>query len=167
MADKLNKNATEKPILNTGETNNILDKKAAIDTPLKAPKPKKAGAIRNAPKTTPVEFRDKAMNKARSAANEGKAKTGDAIGSLSRFIETSATSLDQNLGRKYGDYARSTADVVANLGDKINTKNVEELVEDARGYVRKSPAVAIGAAAAVGFLLSRFIKAGSGKDEDA
>ena len=36
----------------------------------------------------------------------------------------------------------------------------DDIVEDTRNFVRKSPALAIGAAAAVGFLLTRLIRAG-------
>ena len=39
---------------------------------------------------------------------------------------------------------------------------MDELVEDLRGFVRKSPAVAIGAAVGLGFVLARLAKAGAG-----
>jgi ElaB/YqjD/DUF883 family membrane-anchored ribosome-binding protein len=36
------------------------------------------------------------------------------------------------------------------------------MVEDTRQFVRKSPAVAIGAAAAIGFVLARLVRSGRG-----
>ena len=43
---------------------------------------------------------------------------------------------------------------------KIEAKDLNELGEDAKEFVRKSPAVAIGAAAAIGFILARMVKSG-------
>ena len=42
----------------------------------------------------------------------------------------------------------------------IKAKDVDDLIEDARAFVKKSPAVAIGTAAALGFVLVRLIKSG-------
>ena len=55
---------------------------------------------------------------------------------------------------------------MSSFAEKLNAKEIDEMVEDARGFVRKSPAVAIGAAAVVGFLVSRLIKSGM-DDKDA
>ncbi len=44
--------------------------------------------------------------------------------------------------------------------DSIKQKNLDDLIEDARGFVKKSPAIAIGTAAALGFVLVRLIKSG-------
>lgn len=133
-------------------------------TAVKPAKPLKSGPTRAAASKTKivdtVELKNRAVGTARSAANQGKEKTSDAVVSLSKLIEDSAKTLDDNVGVQYGDYARSAADAVASFGEKLSTKDVDEMVEDARGFVRKSPAVAIGAAAVVGFLISRVVKSG-------
>ena len=59
------------------------------------------------------------------------------------MIEDSARTIDDNVGEKYGDYARSAADAVSSFAEKLNAKEIDEMVDDARDYVRKSPAVAI------------------------
>ena len=126
--------------------------------------PLKAGATRAAASESKIidtdNLKNKAIDKARAAANQGKERTGDAIGNLGKLIDDSARTLDENVGEKYGDYARSAADAVHTFADKLDQKDVDEMVEDARQFVRKSPAVAIGAAAVVGFLVSRLIKSG-------
>jgi len=137
----------------TSETRTANAQKAA---PLKAGATK-AGATS---KTTEMDFKDRALTKARSAASQGKDRTGSAIENLSKMIEDSARTIDDNVGEKYGNYARSAADAVSSFAEKLNAKEIDDMVEDARNYVRKSPAVAIGAAAVVGFLLSRLIKSG-------
>ena len=53
--------------------------------------------------------------------------------------------------------------MVEGFAGKMNAKDVDVLAEDARQFVRKSPAVAIVAAAAIGFVLARLVRSG-GKD---
>lgn len=101
-----------------------------------------------------------AGDKAREYADQGKAKAFDALGQLARMLEDAAGQVDEKLGNQYGQYARSAAGQVNTLADRINAKDVDELVDDLRGFVRQSPAMAIGAAATVGFVLARLIQAG-------
>ena len=75
------------------------------------------------------------------------------------------------MGEQYGKYARSAAGQVSGFADTLRSREVEELLDDTRTFVRKNPAIAIGAAAAAGFLLARVLKAGidqagDGFDED-
>jgi len=101
-----------------------------------------------------------ATEKARAYADEGKAKASDALDEFSRLMGEAAISVDERLGEQYGHYARSAADTIANFSTSIKSKEVNELIEDARGFVKKSPAIAIGTAAALGFAVARLIKAG-------
>ena len=52
------------------------------------------------------------------------------------------------------------ADAVDGFAGQVDAKDVDDIVEDARQFVRKSPAVAIGAAAAIGFILARIVRSG-------
>jgi len=147
----------------TAAKRKTASKKPAVKKTVK----RKAATKKTAPKRTAAkkavngsDLKDRAVKKARSAANQGKDRTGDAIGNLSQMIEDSAKTIDDNVGEKYGDYARSAADAVSSFADKLNSKDVDDMVEDARGFVRKSPVIAIGAAAVVGFLISRLVKSG-------
>ncbi len=106
-------------------------------------------------------FKEKAADSARSAAEKGKDKTAEALGSVSKLIRDSAATIDENVGAKYGDYARSAADAVEGWGTKIDAKQVDDIAKDARDFVKNKPAVAIGAAAAIGFVLARMIRSGS------
>ncbi|WP_448657493.1 hypothetical protein ACPVPU_08475 [Sphingomonas sp. CJ99] len=101
-----------------------------------------------------------AADKARSFAAEGKDKASGALNEFARMIDDAAGTVDEKVGEQYGQYARSAASAVAGLAGTIDRKDVDELMDDMRDFVRKSPAVAIGAAAAIGFVLARVIKAG-------
>jgi ElaB/YqjD/DUF883 family membrane-anchored ribosome-binding protein len=75
-------------------------------------------------------------------------------------VSDTAESIDQRLGGDYGEYARRASDAVAGFADTLREKDVDELYDNVREAVRKSPGVAVGIAAVVGFTLVRLVKAG-------
>lgn len=121
----------------------------------------KVSAARQALKDTTGKVRDEAADKARSFALDGKAKATGALTQLSEALNDAAAQVDEKVGSQYGQYARSAADKVSQLSSSLDAKDVDELLEDARELVRRSPAVAIGAAAALGFVVARLLTAGA------
>ncbi|RDE05110.1 hypothetical protein [Sphingomonas aracearum] len=99
-------------------------------------------------------------DKARAYAEDGKAKAGSLLDDFARLLQDAAGNVDGKLGEQYGNYARSAASTVSDFSGKVKNKDLDELVAEARGFVEKSPAVAIGTAAALGFVLMRVVKAG-------
>lgn len=99
-----------------------------------------------------------AGDRARDVANQGKHRAAGGLDSLAKIIEESAADVDDRLGKQYGDYARSAAQTVASLAGTLDEKDLDELVTATREFVRKSPAVAIGSAAVVGFMLARLLR---------
>jgi ElaB/YqjD/DUF883 family membrane-anchored ribosome-binding protein len=102
-----------------------------------------------------------ATDKARGLADEGKLRATGALDEFSKMMEDAAGTVDEKLGEQYGQYARSAAQALSGFSDSLRDKDVDDLVDDVRGFVRKSPAVAIGTAAALGFVLARLVKAGA------
>lgn len=105
-------------------------------------------------------LKSQASDKVRDVASQGKDKATEAMDSISRLVSETADTVDERLGPQYGNYVRKAGDALDGLNDSIRGKQVDELFDDARNLVRKSPAVAIGAAAAIGFLLVRLVKSG-------
>jgi ElaB/YqjD/DUF883 family membrane-anchored ribosome-binding protein len=105
-------------------------------------------------------FKDQAGAKAREAADLGKERAAEALGGIGKILRDSAETIDEKVGAQYGDYARKAAEAVDGFADKVDGKAVDDILEDARQFVRKSPAVAIGAAAAIGFVLARIVRSG-------
>ena len=97
-------------------------------------------------------------SRARELARQGKDKTASGLDSLAKVIEDSAGTVDDKLGKQYGDFARSAATTVAGLAGTLEQQDIDELVESTREFVKKSPAVAIGSAAVVGFMLARLLR---------
>lgn len=125
-----------------------------------APQKGKAETGKSKVKSEMNDFKAKAADGARAAAEKGKDRATEAVGSIGKLIRDSATTIDENVGKQYGDYARSAAEMVEGFAGKMDAKDVDAIAEDARQFVRKSPAVAIGAAAAIGFVLARLVRSG-------
>lgn len=101
-----------------------------------------------------------ATGKARDYIAEGKNRAGDALDEVSRLMGDAASTVDERLGPQYGQYARSAADGISGFAENLKGKEIDDLLADAQQLVRKSPAVAIGVAAALGFVIARLVKAG-------
>jgi ElaB/YqjD/DUF883 family membrane-anchored ribosome-binding protein len=108
-----------------------------------------------------------ATDRARDYAEQGKAKASGALAEFARLMNDAAGSVDERLGEDYGGYARSAAQSLSGFADTLDTKDIDALLQDARNFVKKSPVVAVGMAAAIGFVLARLVKSGAGTDQDA
>ena len=108
-----------------------------------------------------VKLKDKASTKASEYADAGKSKASDALDGFSSLLRDAAGSVDKKLGENYGQYARKAADAISGAASSLRAKDLSELTDDAREFVRKSPVIAVGAAAAVGFVLARLITGGN------
>ncbi|GGO90275.1 hypothetical protein [Stakelama pacifica] len=139
---------------------------------------KKTGKGKSTKKSAKTMIKDEASKlskqageKARGYARDGKDRASGAIDEFAKLLDDAAGSVDSHMGEQYGKYARSAAGQVSGFADTLRSREVEELLDDTRTFVRKNPAIAIGAAAAAGFLLARVLKAGidqagDGFDED-
>lgn len=107
-------------------------------------------------------LKSQASDKARDYAGQGVIRATDALDEAAKFLQDTARTVDEKLGPQYGRYGFSAAESVSGFADQLRGKEVDELVDELRGFVRKSPAVAIGAAVGLGFILARLVKAGAG-----
>ena len=107
-----------------------------------------------------VNLRGQASERLRTYADDGKGKVTGLLTNVSDVLNDAAKSVDERLGDDYGDYAHRAAGAVADFAGKIRDKSVDDIVDDTRDFVRKSPVVAIGIAAVVGFALIRVVKSG-------
>ncbi len=135
----------------------------------KAVKPTRLKAAAGAEtfKDQATAFVGKAGEKAREYASTGKDKATDGLFSISDFVDDIAKTVDARVGKQYGDYARRAATAVSGVADSLKGKEIDDLVADTRKFVREKPAVAIGAAAAIGFVLTRLFRSGANDGDDA
>ncbi len=100
-------------------------------------------------------YGEQAKTKAGELAHDGKAKTSEALTALGQAVSDNASLIDDKLGEKYGDYARTAGRSIQETAAKLDAKTVDELGEDAKEFVRKSPGLAVGLAAVAGFMIAR------------
>ena len=108
-----------------------------------------------------TKLRGQATDRARTAAESGKDRATQTLDGLAQAVHDAAGNLEQQVSPQIAQYAHRAADALDDLSESLRNKSVDELMDDVQSYMRRSPAVAIGAAVAVGFALSRFLKATS------
>jgi ElaB/YqjD/DUF883 family membrane-anchored ribosome-binding protein len=108
--------------------------------------------------STSGEWKTQAKDKATGYAVEGKAKASEAITGISKLVSENASLIDEKVGAKYGDYARSAAQSMQDAATRLDAKDLDELAEDAKEFVRKSPGLAVGLAAVAGFMVARMLR---------
>ena len=101
-----------------------------------------------------------AADKARGLVGQGLERGAEALGNVSKLVGDTATGLDERLGEEYGEYARKAASAIENVANSLASKDPDELIDDTREFVRRSPGVALAGAAIVGFAVARLVKSG-------
>ena len=108
-----------------------------------------------------------AAGKARDFVGQGIERSAEALSNVSKLVGDTASGLDERLGPEYGEYARRAAETLENSANRLASKDADELIDDTREFIRKSPGVALAGAAIVGFALARLVKSGlSAADDD-
>lgn len=120
----------------------------------------KTAEAKQAIKDNASKYGAQATDKVRSFADTGKQKAGETLNQVSTLIDEAATQVDERLGAQYGDYARSAATQLSAFSTKVQDTDIDVLIDEARDFVRKSPVVAIGVAAALGFVAARLVQSG-------
>ena len=118
------------------------------------------GGIRGMLSNATTKARDEAGTRARGLVGQGLTSSSAALGNVASIIEDTVEQIGERLGPQYADYARTASQTVNRYASTLQDKDPDELVDDARELVRKSPGVALAGAAIVGFGLVRVLKAG-------
>ena len=107
-----------------------------------------------------------AADKARDFLRQGMSRGAEAIANIATLVGDTAGGIDENIGEDYGNYARRASESLRDISDRLASKDPDELIDDTRQFVRKSPAIALAGAAIVGFALARVVKAGFSNNDD-
>ena len=111
-------------------------------------------------KTGSDKLSGQAADKARGLVGQGLERSSEALANVSKLVGDTASGLDERLGEEYGEYARKAAGAIEDAANRLASKDPDELIDDTREFVRKSPGVALAGAAIIGFALVRLVKSG-------
>jgi len=126
-----------------------------------------SGGIRGMVSNVSIKARDEAANRARGFVGNGLKSGSDTLNNISTLIGDTVEQIEEKLGPQYAGYARTASQTIDRYAQSLANKDPDELVDDARELVRKSPGVALAGAAVLGFGLVRLLKAGMPDDADA
>jgi hypothetical protein len=144
-------------------TDSIVDG-AAVTTDnqerLNVDEPTRRSKVVEQVKTGSNKLAGQAADKTRGLVGQGLERSSEALASVSKLVGDTAAGIDERLGAEYGDYARKAAGAIENAANSLAAKSPDELIDDTRNFVRKSPGVALAGAAIVGFALARLVRSG-------
>ncbi len=159
--------------VNTGTSgfNKAIEDAKASAAALKEQAIERSAAVREKVTETASDWSEQAVHMAAQAkekgielANQGKTKASEALASVGTVVAENAGLIDEKLGVQYGDYARGTAKSIKETAARLEAKELSELGDDVAGFVRKSPATALGIAAFSGFLIARLFRRSGSSD---
>ena len=104
---------------------------------------------------------EQAKQRAAQLAKDGKTRASDGLATLGKSVSGTADLIDDKLGKQYGDMARSAARTMQEAAAKLDAKDLGELGDDARKFIKDSPGAAIGIAAVAGFFLAKMFRGSS------
>ena len=116
-------------------------------------------------KTSSNKLAGQAADKTRGLVGQGLERSSEALASVSKLVGETAAGIDQRLGQEYGDYARKAAGAIEGAANSLASKSPDELIDDTREFVKRSPGIALAGAAVVGFVLARLVKTGLDSDK--
>lgn len=117
-----------------------------------------ADVLRETARSAKGEVKDLAQQ-AKQVAEVQKSSVAESISGVARALQSTATSLE---GEQQDAFARVAYDASSRLqsfSSKLRDKDIDGLRHDAESLARAKPALFIGGCVAIGFALSRFLKA--------
>ena len=127
--------------------------------------PTRRNKVVNQVKTSSNKLAGQAADKTRGLVGQGLERSSEALASVSKLVGDTAAGIDERLGAEYGDYARKAAGAIDNAANSLASKSPDELIDDTREFVKRSPGIALAGAAVVGFVLARLVKTGLDSDK--
>jgi ElaB/YqjD/DUF883 family membrane-anchored ribosome-binding protein len=129
--------------------------------------PTRRDQLVNKVRSSGSKLADQAAGKTRGLVGQGLERSSEALASVSKLVGDTAAGIDERLGEEYGDYARKAAGAIENAANSLAAKSPDELIDDTREFVKRSPGIALAGAAVVGFVLARLVKTGLDSDKKA
>lgn len=99
------------------------------------------------------------LDQQKSTLSGGLATVADSVRQVSENLGSSKT--DSGLAEAAAKYTDTAARKIEDVAGYFERKNVRDMARDLEGFARRNPAVFLGAAFGLGFLVARFLKSTS------
>lgn len=104
-----------------------------------------------------------ASQQAKQVAEQRKGTVAESISGVARALQSTATSLESEQQDLFARAAYDAASKLQNFSASIRDKDIDGIRRDAENLARTRPALFIGGCVAIGFALSRFLKASASR----
>jgi hypothetical protein len=110
------------------------------------------------------EIGHRASERAHAAASEQKERATSELGAVASALRDASQRLDDD-NMMSGRLIRTAAERLDDFSQRLERRDIDGLMRETRQWARRSPAAFMGAAVAIGFLASRFLKASEQSSE--
>jgi hypothetical protein len=101
---------------------------------------------------------DRVKDTAAAQLSSQKTRATDTLGSVAAAIRQSSQPLRDNNQAMLADYAGKAADQLEQFSARLRERDLTELMDDAKRFARRQPALFVGIAFAAGVIAARFLK---------
>jgi ElaB/YqjD/DUF883 family membrane-anchored ribosome-binding protein len=126
-----------------------------------------AGEVAQTAKQEVMDVKDQAGERARSMVDSRSTEVGSQMTSAARAVRSASDELRQQGSTTAATIVDTVADGAQRLGSYMESTDADSLLRDAEHFARRRPWLVAGAAATVGLLASRLLKASSARRSES
>jgi ElaB/YqjD/DUF883 family membrane-anchored ribosome-binding protein len=126
-----------------------------------------AGEVAETAKQEVMDVKDQAGERARSMVDSRSTEVGSQMTSAARAVRSASDELRQQGSTTAATVVEAVADRAQRLGSYMESTDADSLLRDAEDFARRRPWLVAGAAATVGLLASRLLKASSARRSES
>jgi len=105
-----------------------------------------------------MDLIDNVKQRATAQLDSQKGRATDSISSIAHAVRSTTSQLRGEQHDVLAQYVETVADQLERFSNNVRGKDVNELLDDARGFARRQPALFVAGSVAVGLLAARFLK---------
>ena len=114
-----------------------------------------------------VDVKEQAGERARSMVDSRSTEVGSQMTSAARAVRSAGSELRQQGSTPAATLVDAVADGAQRLGSYMESTDADSLLRDAESFARRRPWLTAGAAATIGLLASRLLKASSARRSES
>lgn len=108
-----------------------------------------------------------ASREARGLVEQQKGAVAASLSTVARALRSTASQLESDDEKSYAGYASSVASSIDRFSSSIRDRDFDSLRRDADNFARTRPALFLGGCVALGFAISRFLKASGSRGTES